>query len=164
LRHKAFIITLVVLASACSVELGPIDLGSGDVEGSGTIITEQRSVAGFSRVILEGEGRVILDITGSASLEVAADDNLIDYIETEVRGDRLIIETRSGVDIDPSRTPVYRITAEALEGIELAGSARSNWTSGRSKRPASNCRESGTSSVRTSTPTRWRSRSTALET
>lgn len=91
------------------------------VDGSGTIVTEDRSVSEFERVTLAGEGRVIITTGAAPSLSVETDDNLMQHIETTVSGGVLDIRTESGIDIDPSDSVVYRITASAITGIRLVG-------------------------------------------
>ncbi len=107
--------------SACSVDIGPFESGADEVDGSGNIVTEQRSVGEFTEVVFEGEGRVTVAFTDGESLEIEADDNLLDHLEAEVRDDRLVIKTGSGIDIDPSRAPVYRVTVRTLRRVELRG-------------------------------------------
>jgi hypothetical protein len=46
-------------------------------------------VPSFSNVSLSGSGQVILEQTANESLTVTTDDNLLPYIKTEVKGNRL---------------------------------------------------------------------------
>ncbi|OGO16907.1 MAG: hypothetical protein A2Z14_01960 [Chloroflexi bacterium RBG_16_48_8] len=54
------------------------------IQGSRNIITEARDVGGFNRIELEGMGKVILTQGEEESLTIEADDNLMEYITTEV--------------------------------------------------------------------------------
>lgn len=92
-----------------------------DVDGSGTIVSEDRTVAEFERVTLAGEGRVIITTGAAASLSIETDDNLMQHIETVVSNGGLDIRTESGVDIDPTDSVVYRLTAPAVNEIRLLG-------------------------------------------
>jgi hypothetical protein len=94
---------------------------SDQVSGSGTVISETREVSGFDRIVLAGEGRVIVTRASDESLVIETDDNLLRHIESDVQGNKLTLTTESGVDIDPSDTVVYRIGAERLNGIDLLG-------------------------------------------
>jgi hypothetical protein len=91
------------------------------VDGSGTIVTEARDVPEFERVVLAGEGRVIITTGTAPSLNIETDDNLMQHIETSVTGGELDIRTESGIDIDPTNSVVYRLTTPAISGIRLAG-------------------------------------------
>ena len=63
-------------------------------EGSGHIVIEQRPLADFQRVDLQGEGRLIMGPDEPASLEVRTNNNLMPLIESEVIDGTLIIGTR----------------------------------------------------------------------
>jgi hypothetical protein len=52
-----------------------------------------RDVQGFSEIVLDGGGRVAVTMTGSGSLTIEAEDNLIPDMKVEVRNGRLTIET-----------------------------------------------------------------------
>jgi hypothetical protein len=91
------------------------------VSGSGNVVTEERSVGDFSAVSLQGVGRLIIDETGSESLSITADDNLLPYIETSVRGDKLFISARNGVIFNDVSDLTYHVTAENLRAVELDG-------------------------------------------
>ena len=66
--------------------VGPVGDDEDGIEGSGDVITETRDVAGFRRIVLVGEGNVIITQGDSESLEVTTDDNLMQYIETSLNG------------------------------------------------------------------------------
>jgi hypothetical protein len=113
--------TLALVATACSgIDFG--DSGTDRVAGSGTRLTETRAVGGFDRIVLAGEGDVVVT-TGAAaeSLTIESDGNLLDYIESKVSGDTLTLSTRRGTDIDPSNGVTYRVDVVALAGVELSG-------------------------------------------
>jgi hypothetical protein len=76
LKHLSlfFLIGAVVL-SACSISV---------VEGSGHIITENRSISDFHAVKLSAFGDLTITQGTSESLTVQADDNLMKLIRTEV--------------------------------------------------------------------------------
>ncbi len=56
----------------------------GGTAGSGTAKTETRPVAGFTSIELAGTGDVQVKQTGTESLTVTADDNLLPLLTTEV--------------------------------------------------------------------------------
>ena len=109
--------------------LGPAACGSIDVtidtgdrvEGSGEVVTEDRSVEGFNRVVLAGEGELTILQGDAESLTVETDDNLQEHIETRVIGDQLQIRTAAGINIDPTDSVTYRLTATDLDEVELSG-------------------------------------------
>lgn len=91
------------------------------VSGSGTIVSETREVSGFARVVLAGEGDVIVTPGSGPSLEIETDDNLLPHVVSRVQGGELVLSTEEGIDLDPSGTVTYRIGVPAITGIELVG-------------------------------------------
>ena len=115
--RKAQLLTLLgltLLISSC---------GFTTVDGSGKIITEQRPVSGFSAVSLNGTGKLIINQTGKESLSVTADDNLMQYLQTEVHGTQLILRTADRTNLNPSEQVVYKLDVGKLVEIEISGSA-----------------------------------------
>ena len=104
--------------------IGPVD--PGDIFGNGNVVVEDRSVSGFSSVNLSGEGTLIIEQTGSESLRVRAEDNLLQYIQTTVVGSELEIRTEPGVDIQPTQGIgiEYLLTVDDLTDLELSGVGR----------------------------------------
>lgn len=90
------------------------------VEGSGDVQSEERSVSGFDEILLEGGGRIIVDVGETESLTIEAEDNLLPLLSTEVEGSRLELRTRES--ISPTRPIVYTVSAIAFEGISIVGS------------------------------------------
>src|SRR5215471_5120296 len=106
----------LMLTSLLAAGCGPV------VAGSGKITTEPRNVSGFSAVSLNGSGRLVIEQTGSESLTVTGDDNLLPYIETYVSGKTLTIGEKSGTNITPSKDIVFRLTVKSLDNIDISGS------------------------------------------
>lgn len=95
-----------------------------EVVGSGVVVTEQRAVSGFDRVSVSGPGTVHIEITGTESLEVEAEDNILEVLTIEVVGGRLELGTEPFTSLEPTREIVYRITAAQLAGVDVSGSAQ----------------------------------------
>lgn len=91
----------------------------GAVRGSGNLATETRSVSGFRSVETGGIFQVEITAKRDFGVEVEADDNLLPYIRTEVRGGVLRIESekrlRSG---NPIR---IRVSAPEIEKLDVSG-------------------------------------------
>lgn len=117
------ILTMCAFLAACDVSIdidSDNDNDNEDVDGSGDIVVEDRTVDDFDRIVLAGEGNVIIE-EGPTSLSIETDDNLMTHIETTVSGDVLTIETEEGIDIDPTDSVTYRISTPAVVGVTLAG-------------------------------------------
>lgn len=105
----------------------PIGPQGGDdaVIGSGTVVSEVRSVPEFTGVVIAGEGSVLVVQGDQPSVTLRTDDNLMALVTTEVRDDTLYIDRAEGVaDIDATdgvRLEIVRPQIRRL-GITGAGS------------------------------------------
>jgi hypothetical protein len=110
---------LVILAAALA---GCGLLGTEVVTGSGSVATETRTVDDFTAVELAASGDVTIAFGQAAGLTIEADDNLLPYLTSEVRGDRLVLGTRSNVDLVTENPIRYSITVQELTAVTLPGS------------------------------------------
>jgi Putative auto-transporter adhesin, head GIN domain len=113
------------LLISCSVISGACVFDS--VAGSGKIMTEPRTVSGFSAVSLSGSGQVIIEQTGMESLTVTTDDNLLPYIKTDVKGNTLELGLKDSMTyLRPTHDIVFRLTVRKLEGLDISGSGKAD--------------------------------------
>ena len=91
------------------------------ISGSGEVITESRDVSNFERVDLQGIGNLEIVQGDEESLTITADDNLMQYITTEVVGDTLEIGMKPNLSLDPSRTIEYKLVLKSVTSIALSG-------------------------------------------
>ena len=105
------LIGIFLLVASCSIETG-----------SGNPGTETRPVSGFSNVELAGSGELIIEQTGTESLTIEADDNLLPLLTSEVSGDTLHLGVRPNTTLRPRQPITYRLTVQQLVGLEISGS------------------------------------------
>jgi hypothetical protein len=91
------------------------------VKGSGTIVTEERTVAGFDHVSVGGAGHLTIIQGDREGLTITADDNLLEYIETTVTGHRLRIGP-ANVSLRPTQQIHYTLQMKDLRQLDLSGS------------------------------------------
>ena len=123
------VLILLVIAAISSGCIPPVRPRL--IKGSGEIIVEEREVSGFDSIAMAGAGRIILTQGEEESLSIETDDNLLEYIETRVRGNTLeidfsddIILSSGGRDVlEPSAGFVFRIGVIDLESISVSGAA-----------------------------------------
>src|SRR5262245_13018814 len=89
------------------------------IRGSGNIITENRPVDKFRAIELSGAGQLVLERTGTESLSVTADDNLISMFTSEVKNGTLYLSVERGKR--PSGSPTYRVTVSELRKLDISG-------------------------------------------
>jgi hypothetical protein len=90
--------------------------------GSGIVATETRTVADFHRIELRGSADVRARVASERTLSVTSDDNLLQYIHTEVRNGTLFVELDSGRYEFHSGLKLD-LSVPVLDGIEIAGSS-----------------------------------------
>ena len=108
------LVAVAVLTSACL-------FGFNEVNGDGDIITEERDHDGYSQVSLSGIGNMTVAEGDEFTFTIRTDANLMEYIETSVRGDTLVVEQRSGYNLDPTDGIEYTVTLPELTGVEVSG-------------------------------------------
>jgi hypothetical protein len=77
----------------------------------------------FHSLSFSGEGKLIISQGKDESLIVRTDDNLLKYIETDVRRGTLYIDTARGYNINPTRTVEYFIQAREINSMSVSGAA-----------------------------------------
>ena len=117
------LIALVLLLSipACNVTING-DWESETVRGSGVVVEENRTLGGISGIELAMPGTLYIEVGGSESLRIEAEDNLMEYIQTNVRAGRLAIETRQGINLRTTRPINYYLTIDELNSIVISSS------------------------------------------
>ncbi|HAA10866.1 MAG TPA: hypothetical protein DCE41_03875 [Cytophagales bacterium] len=113
MKHASFLL-LMLSFSACTGAFF-------DVSGNGNIVSENREIQDFSRIHLKGGYQVLITEGNTPSVEIETDENLMEYIKTEVKGDRLIIESTSSLYSQSGI--VINITYTSLEAIDVSGAA-----------------------------------------
>ncbi len=106
------------LMVGCDVSV-EVDVGDG-VQGSGIVVTETRAVSGFDEIVVLGSGDVIVTVTGTESLTIEAEDNIMPLLTTEVRSGRLELGSESS--FSTTRRITYTISATSLDGVTINGS------------------------------------------
>jgi hypothetical protein len=92
------------------------------INGSGTSRTEVRPVATFTAIRLSDvDARVVIQRTGTESLEVTADDNLLALFTSEVKDGTLHLSVAKDKSVSGKR-PVYKITVGDLRQLGISGS------------------------------------------
>jgi len=103
----------------------------GGIMGNGHIVTDTRPVADFSEIEANG-GFYIEWKSGSPSLSITTDQNLLQYITTENDGHRLRLHSRG--NLWPTHHINVAISSPTRAGAKLTGAARltANQLSGQS--------------------------------
>lgn len=122
-NHKYIIFAaflVVLVSSACGV----VPVLNSTIEGSGNIITKERTVSGFDRVTLSGFGEVSVEQGAEESLTVSTDDNILPYVRTEVRNNTLILDFDDkgrNRGYNPTDGIKFNLVVKDLNRIDISG-------------------------------------------
>jgi Putative auto-transporter adhesin, head GIN domain len=116
-RRTAAALGLLVVLGGCSVSLPGTS-----TQGSGAVRTETRTVSGFSAIQLGGNGDVKIEQSGTESLTITAEENLLPLLTSDVVNNELRLGVKDGARIDTTQPITYTVTVKDLTGMEVAGS------------------------------------------
>jgi hypothetical protein len=115
MRKLSLILLLTVLAAGCHFD-GP------DIKGSGKRETEKRQIAPFTAITTEGAFNIEVTCQKDLSLEVEGDDNVLDYVSTEVTNSVLRLKNTKSYSVnEPVR---IKISVPNLEGLSVSGAGK----------------------------------------
>lgn len=118
MRKLIVLTTLSILPIACRL-----------VEGSGVSATESRQPGEFHSVANETLVEVGTVLGSEQSVVLTCDDNLLEYIRTEVDGGELRIRTDVRANIRPNVDCIVEITSPTLRSLTASGSGET-WAAG----------------------------------
>jgi hypothetical protein len=104
------------LLAGCSINL------SNTVRGSGNLIKEERSLTGIQRVMLATLGDLTISLGDQEKLIIEAEDNLMPYLTSLVRGGKLEIASEPGSNLQPTQPIRFHLIVKDLDGLETASS------------------------------------------
>lgn len=94
------------------------------VRGSGNLTAESRPVSGFNAIRLDGAGRLVITQGTTESLEIQAEDNLINELTSQVEGSTLVLGYQDRPwrkSVIPTRPIVYNLVVTDLAKLTLNG-------------------------------------------
>jgi hypothetical protein len=97
--------------------------GCTTTKGSGNITTETRTIKGVNSVSLLGDGRLEIEQTGTESLTITADDNILPLLSSDVRDGDLKLGVKNLANTKPTQGIRYKLTVKGLTGLSLTGDA-----------------------------------------
>ncbi len=111
--------SLVVLLAAAVLFIFP---SCEKVVGEGPIVTETRVVPNFTGVSSEMSGKVNFTIAPNYKVEISAQRNILDVVNTNVVNGVLHIDFKDGVRVRQHEDLTINITAPAADYFRLSGS------------------------------------------
>ncbi len=121
-RHSIWLTLIALITASLACAVPSISSGIRTIKGSGNVVTADRDVSDFDSVALLGFGRVIITQGDEEALTVETDDNLMQYIETKVRGGTLELGfTEDDLLLNPSDSIIFRLSLVDLTALDASG-------------------------------------------
>lgn len=98
----------------------------GGIQGSGNAKRETRNLSDFEKIDASGAINAEIAAGKEFSVEVEADDNLLQYIKTEISGDTLKIYSED--KISPKTKLSVKISLPELTKLDVSGASTANVT------------------------------------
>ncbi len=117
LKKLMFACLSMTLLSGCNFIL----MAKG-IPGSGNAAQESREVGEFHAIAFSGGGTIDFVVSDHASCQLECDDNLLEYIVTEVEDGTLKIHNRE--NISPKSGLKVTLTSTQLDSLEIAGACK----------------------------------------
>lgn len=109
---RLLLLSVTLLGSACG----------GLLVGNGTRVTERREVPAFSALEVH-DGLEVVATKGERALSLTTDENVMPFIETFVRGDRLVVQVRGDTGLLRTTSVRVDVSNDRYEGVLASGAA-----------------------------------------
>lgn len=116
-RHVLGVILCFTFLGGCNVSINGVNLTG--VSGSGTLVTESHALPEFNQIRYGGSGTVRVTQGDTSEISITCDDNLMQYISTEVDGETLRIKTTRSIN---ATEQTFDIVCPALRSLHISGS------------------------------------------
>lgn len=117
---KLATLSLVVLFTvSCSAQWGK------KVNGNGKVVTIERSTGDYDAVAVSGWFDVDLVEGNEGDISLKGEENLLEYIITEVKNGKLVIKVEKGMNLKPSswKDGIHvTVPVESINAVSLSGS------------------------------------------
>lgn len=118
--RKTLKVLMGIFALSILVACG-LPLRNTNIQGSGRVVTDDRTVSNFNSISLEGIGDLEIVQGDVESLTIEAEDNIIGKIESYVSGSTLHISFERFINIIPTSGITYTLTVKDLSRVEVSG-------------------------------------------
>lgn len=108
---SAFVLLLLVSSYSCM-----------RVVGEGPVVTQNRAISGFTRVQMSLSGNLYFRQDNSYKVEIQAQQNIIDVIETSLIGNELVVRIKNGTRIKSYQDVNVVVSSPVINGLAVSGS------------------------------------------
>ena len=104
---------------ASVVTLATISCSKKNITGEGPLVTQSRNASGFNEIDLEMYGNVYYKNDPESKLEIVAQQNVLDILQTYVSGTKLVIKFKSGYDYHSSEDIRIYVSAPQVHNFVM---------------------------------------------
>lgn len=116
MKKIASLLVLIILSAQLNAQY------SKKIKGNGDITISKRTVSNYTKIGVAGSFHVTLSKENLSDITIKADENLLEYIVTEVENGELKIKTKKGFQIRSTKKIEITVPFQKLEEVSLAGS------------------------------------------
>ena len=118
MKNLFFLLMIVALtATSCNYIMGK------RVKGNGNIKTTEHPVGSFKNVEVSGAIDLYVAQGDTKPVKIETDENLLQYIEVVQEGNRIVVKSRDGINLQPtSKIKVY-VTSPVYNDIDVSGAS-----------------------------------------
>ena len=118
---KSILILATLLMSITSAQA---QWGNKKVKGNGKMTTITRTTADYDGINCAGSFDYILVAGTEGKITIEGEENLLEYVVTELKGNKLIIKTEKNINLSTSKNKTIKITIpfKDISEVSLAGS------------------------------------------
>ena len=110
-----FLFVPALILSSCGY------IGDKEVRGNGKMTSTERSYSSFDKIEVHGGIDVYIAQGDFKPVRIVTDENLLEFVEIRQVGNTLIIESKSGYDLEPTDDVQVHITAPVYKEIQASG-------------------------------------------
>ena len=121
-RYKITLVLISLITMACLLPVFMTSCFGSQIIGSGKVISEERQASSISSISIGSSMNLFIEQTGSESVRIEADDNIIPYVSTQKIGGELKIQLKS-VSFGSIHPINCYVTVKDLSKIKVSSSA-----------------------------------------
>jgi len=116
-KHVCFLLAFSLIIVSCRFVTGK------HVKGNGVNKSEERSISAFKDLEVDGALNVYLSQGDAKPVKIEGDENLLQYIEIDQEGDKLIVKNKQGYNLNPSDQMKVYISNPEYSSIDVGGAS-----------------------------------------
>jgi hypothetical protein len=117
---KIFFIAVLAMCFVTSCRF----LGGERIRGNGNIVNVQRNVGSFSSIEAGGAVEVRIKQDGTHAVRIETDENLLEFLDVFTDGNTLVVRSRKGYNLDPSKDVIIYAAAPRFESLNISGASK----------------------------------------